>query len=82
MKHNRTLPFGSTLLKHDPHFDHWNQPLNMRMRVCDLNCHEDETVAWDRGRGILIFWINADYNLEKYILVALTARDGASFLWL
>jgi hypothetical protein len=36
--HNRTLLFGSILLKHRRHFDYWNQPLNMR--VCYLDCHE------------------------------------------
>jgi hypothetical protein len=38
--HNRTLLFGSILLKHDRHFDYWNQPLNMRVPVCHLDCHE------------------------------------------
>jgi hypothetical protein len=38
--HNRTLLFGSTLLKHGRHFDYWNQPLNLRMRICYLDCHE------------------------------------------
>jgi hypothetical protein len=38
--HNRTLLFGSTLLKHGPRYDYWNQRLNMRMRVYYLNCHE------------------------------------------
>jgi uncharacterized membrane protein len=38
--HNRTLIFGSTLLKHGRHFDYWNQPLNIRMRVCCLDSHE------------------------------------------
>jgi hypothetical protein len=38
--HNRTLLFGSTLLKHAHRFDCWNQPLNMRMRVCYPDCHE------------------------------------------
>jgi hypothetical protein len=37
-KHNRMLLFGITLLKHDRHFDYWNQPLNMC--VCYLDCHE------------------------------------------
>jgi hypothetical protein len=32
--HNRTLIFCRILLKHGRHFDYWNQPLNMRMRVC------------------------------------------------
>jgi hypothetical protein len=36
---NRTLLFGSKI-KHVRHFDYWNQPLNMRMRVCYLDCHE------------------------------------------
>jgi hypothetical protein len=32
--------FGGTLLTHGHYFDHWNQHLNMRMRVCYLDCHE------------------------------------------
>jgi hypothetical protein len=32
-KHNRTLLFGR-ILKH-----YWNQPLNMRISVCYLDCH-------------------------------------------
>jgi hypothetical protein len=35
-----TLLIGSTLLKHGRHFDYWNEPLNMRMRVCYLDYHE------------------------------------------
>jgi hypothetical protein len=39
--HNRTLLFSSI---HTPqlrcHFNYWNQPLNMSMRVCYLDCHE------------------------------------------
>jgi hypothetical protein len=38
--YNRTLLFVRTLLKHGSHFDYWNQPLNTRIRVCYLNCHE------------------------------------------
>jgi hypothetical protein len=38
--HNRRLLFGSKILNHGSHFDHWNQPLNVRMRVCYLDCHE------------------------------------------
>jgi hypothetical protein len=38
--HNRTLLFGSKLLKNGRHFDYWNQPLNMRMRVCYLHRRE------------------------------------------
>jgi hypothetical protein len=38
----RTLLFGSTLLKHGSHFDYWNQPLNIDMRVKYLDCHK----AW------------------------------------
>jgi hypothetical protein len=37
---NRMLLFGRTILRHGRHFDYWNQPLNMRMRVCYLYCHE------------------------------------------
>jgi hypothetical protein len=36
--HNRTLLFGSTLLKHGSQFDYWNKFRNMRM--CYLDCHE------------------------------------------
>jgi hypothetical protein len=39
-RHNRTLLFDNTLLKHGRHFDYWNQPLNMSMRLCYLDCHE------------------------------------------
>jgi hypothetical protein len=38
--HNWMLLFDSTLLKHGRHFDYWNQPLNMRIRVCYLDCLE------------------------------------------
>jgi hypothetical protein len=38
--HNRTLLFGGTLHKHGRHFDYWNQPLNLRMRVWYLDYHE------------------------------------------
>jgi uncharacterized membrane protein len=37
---NRILLFGSIPLKHDSHFDYWNQPLNIFMRVCYLVSHE------------------------------------------
>jgi hypothetical protein len=37
---NRTLLFRSIHLKHGQDFNYWNQPLNMRMRVCYLHCHE------------------------------------------
>jgi hypothetical protein len=38
--HKRTLLFGSVIPMHGRHFDYWNQPLNMRMRICYLNCHD------------------------------------------
>jgi hypothetical protein len=38
--HSRTLLFGSVLLKHGHHFYCWNQPLNMRMRLCYLDFRE------------------------------------------
>jgi hypothetical protein len=37
--HNRTLLFSSILSKHGHHFDYWNHPLNIRIRVCYLDCH-------------------------------------------
>jgi hypothetical protein len=38
--HNRTLLSGSTFLKQGRLLYYWNQLLNMRMRVCYLDCHE------------------------------------------
>jgi hypothetical protein len=38
--YNRTLLFCSIHIKHGRHFNHWNQPLNMSMRVCYLDCQE------------------------------------------
>jgi hypothetical protein len=43
--HNRTLLFGSILLKHGRHLDYWNQSLNMRIRACYLHCHEADCAA-------------------------------------
>jgi hypothetical protein len=34
------LILGGTHLKQGRHFDYGHQPLNMRMRVCYLDCHE------------------------------------------
>jgi hypothetical protein len=31
---------SSKILEHCRHFDYWNQPLNMRMRVSYVDCHE------------------------------------------
>jgi hypothetical protein len=42
--HNRTLFFCNIFIKNRRHFYYWNQPLNMRMRVCFLDCQE----AWLR----------------------------------
>jgi hypothetical protein len=39
-RHNITLQFVNTFPKHGRHFDYWNQPLNMHIRVCYLGCHE------------------------------------------
>jgi hypothetical protein len=38
--HKRTLISGSILLKHGRHIDYRNQPMNMLMRVCYLDCHK------------------------------------------
>jgi hypothetical protein len=38
--HNGTLLFGSTHLKHGHHFEYWNHPLNMLVRICYQDCHE------------------------------------------
>jgi hypothetical protein len=39
-KHNIKLLFGSIPQKHGRRFDYWDHPLNLRMRVCYLDCHE------------------------------------------
>jgi hypothetical protein len=36
----QNVALQNTLLKHSPHFDCWNQPINMCMHVCYLDCHE------------------------------------------
>jgi hypothetical protein len=46
--HNRTLLFDSTRFKHVHQFDYWNQPLNMRMRLCYL--------------GSFLLWKNCKYK--------------------
>jgi hypothetical protein len=38
--HKKILLFCSTLLKLGHHFHYWNQPLNIRMRICYLAYHE------------------------------------------
>jgi hypothetical protein len=38
--HNRTLTFCVTPLKHGRQFNYCNQPLDMYVRVCYLDCHE------------------------------------------
>jgi hypothetical protein len=38
--HNRTLLFSSILFKHGRHFGCWNQPLNVCMCICYLDCHK------------------------------------------
>jgi hypothetical protein len=38
--HSRALLFSDTPLKHGCHFDHWNQPLNICMCICYLDCLE------------------------------------------
>jgi hypothetical protein len=45
-RHNRTLVFGSIRLKHLPNFGYWNQPRNMRMRVCYVDWHEVELCCY------------------------------------
>jgi hypothetical protein len=39
-KSQQNADLGNTLLKHGRHFDYWNQPMNMSMHVCYLDCHE------------------------------------------
>jgi hypothetical protein len=44
--HNIRLLFANILFMYGRHFDYWNQHLNMRMRVCYLDCHEDELCCY------------------------------------
>jgi hypothetical protein len=46
---NITLLFGIKLLNHSSHFDYWNQPLNMSIRVCFVDCHEAGIVLLPSG---------------------------------
>jgi hypothetical protein len=62
-KHNRTLLFCSILLKHGRHFDYWHQPLNMRMRVCNLDCHEAELCCY-----LVIHIENLSHQLQLFYL--------------
>jgi hypothetical protein len=39
-KHNTTLLFGGTLLKHGCHFEHQNKCLNIHVCICYVDCHE------------------------------------------
>jgi hypothetical protein len=43
--HKTSLLFGS-ILNYGCHVDYWNQPLNLRMRVCYLDRHEDAVCCY------------------------------------
>jgi hypothetical protein len=45
--HKRKVLFSSILLKHGRHLDSWNQPRNMRIRVCYL-----EVLFWKKNSCI------------------------------
>jgi hypothetical protein len=75
--HNRTLLFDSTLLKHSCHFDYWNQPLNMRMHVCYVDCHGVRLCCWlviyieNQLRPLQLFYFHlwVIYRLSLVILI-------------
>jgi hypothetical protein len=54
--HNRTLLLVSTLLKHCRLFDYWNQPLNMRIRVCCLDCWSAPRSFKEENWGNQLSW--------------------------
>jgi hypothetical protein len=55
--------FGSILLKHGRHFDNWNQPLNMRMRVCYLVIHIENLL-----HSLQLFYFHLLTSFVLYIL--------------
>jgi hypothetical protein len=44
--HKSTVLFGIILLKHGRHFDYWNQPVNMSMRVCYVYTPQARSPFW------------------------------------
>jgi hypothetical protein len=67
--HNRMLLFGIILLKHGRHFDYWNQNLNMRMRVCYLDCHESgSSLQLFYFHLLPIYWLFLVYGTSKSLL--------------
>jgi hypothetical protein len=78
--HNRTLLFGIILLKHGHHFDYWNQPLNMRMRVCYLDCHEVGLSCYleknieNLLRTLQLFYFHLWINYWLYLIYTLKYR--------
>jgi hypothetical protein len=61
-KQNRTLFLCSTSLKHGRHFDYWHLPVNMRMLVCYLDCHEAGLCCY------LLILIENSMIVRQYIL--------------
>jgi hypothetical protein len=56
--HNRTLLFGSIHLKLGRYFEYRNQLLNLRLRVCYLECHE---------AGLCCYLVIHIENLQYYV---------------
>jgi hypothetical protein len=63
--HNGTLLFGRKHLKYGRHFDYWNRPLNMRIPVCYLDCHE---------AGLRCYLVVHIENLSRPLLHRLVLR--------
>jgi hypothetical protein len=70
--HNRTLLFVSKLLKHGRQSDNWNQPLNLRMRVCYLDYHEAGLCCY-----LVIHIENLLHSLQQFYLICDLFTDSS-----
>jgi hypothetical protein len=59
---NRTLLFGSIVLKHSRHFHYRNQALNIRMGVCYPDCHKAGLCCY------LVIRIKTHYVQSSYFI--------------
>jgi hypothetical protein len=73
---NWTLLFGGKIFKHGRHFDYWNQPLIMRMRVFYLDCHE---------AGLCCYLVtnieNLLHQLQLFYVLLWLFTDYSSYSW-
>jgi hypothetical protein len=87
--HNIMLLFCSTLLRPCRHFNYWNQPLNMSIHVCNLDCYDEGLCCYlvvqigNLLRLLQLFYFNlwpnywislVNTRVYSYISVALVKR--------